>query len=383
MVAIAGYSVVGHAINVLRTGYNRLGSIFSGGGTSLPISVSSKPRKHGREIKKRYNSFTKDNSVVLMPGALPKGCSKDRRARKVEGNHKSMDCDSNQKAREPEKLHRMQDLEQSERKERAKRRKDKKIAQLEKERNNTQAELTRERIQRQQSRLERSFKARQRRHQDAEIWRRRMEKEAMLAAAREEELRQENSTLRDNLQVTDTAFQQACQEREYWRGEMEEEKVQRLRTEETLRQWEELMSKYFPAGDPPPYTSEQLQEPPSVEAQFELYEQKWTVLRAGVDIDGSKIHIVNFYQIPWPVINMTVTHPNQIQPQHVREFLAHPLRSEIYPTLNERQRVRYELMRWHPDKFQNTVVSKVREEDKASAIEASGIICRILTKMLS
>jgi len=40
-----------------------------------------------------------------------------------------------------------------------------------------------------------------------------------------------------------------------------------------------------------------------------------------------------------------------------------------------------ELRRWHSDKFDRIVLSKVREEDKAAAAEVAGLIARVLTDM--
>ena len=296
--------------------------------------------------------------------------------------------------REAEKLWKMEELERREEKESADRWKDQRLAQLEKEKRTAQDELAREKAERKRSRLQWVFQEQQRRHEDEERWKRMMEKDAKMAAEREAKLLQENVMLRNNLQATDNAFRRACNEREHVKREKEEERTKRIRAERSLQQWKELMKKYFPGGQQQQHPPEpQCQQPPpqpqrplSVQAQFELYEEKWSVLRSGVDIDGSKVHLITFSQIPWPVINTTVTNPKQIQREHIQEFLMHPLRGKPNSQgrrKSKKMRVMDELKKWHSDKFDQIVLSKVRPEDKPAAFEAGGRIARILTDMLS
>ena len=94
----------------------------------------------------------------------------------------------------------------------------------------------------------------------------------------------------------------------------------------------------------------------------------------GKDIDGTLVQSLPFFMIPWPVINMTPTDPSQIRPEHVREFIMHPLR-------DKGRKAKEELRRWHPDKFPRVVLSKVREEDKPAVSEAVGMIIRVLTEI--
>lgn len=288
----------------------------------------------------------------------------------------------------------MEELERCEEKERADRWKDQRLAELEKEMRTAKDELAREKVERKRSKLNRVFKEQQRRHEDEERWNQ-ADKDAKTAAERAEKLERENIMLRNNLQVTDNAFRRACDEREHIKQEREEERTKRLRAEESLLRWKDLMKKYFPGGQqreqhppepqdqqPPP----QPQQPLSVQAQFELYEKKWSVLRSGVDIDGTEIPLITFSQIPWPVLNMTVTDPGQIQREHIQEFLMHPLRGRPDSQGKrkpKRARAMDELKKWHSDKFDQIVLSKVRPEDKPAASEAGGNIARILTDMLS
>jgi len=292
--------------------------------------------------------------------------------------------------REAERLWKMSELERREEKERSNRWKDQRLAQLEKEKEDAKSELAREKIERKQSKLQRVFKEQQQRRRDEERWRQLREEDARLAAEREGDLLRENAMLQDNIRATDGAFQRACNEREHMRQEKEGERTRRLRAEESLHRWKDLMKEYFPGGQQEQGQGQQQerlqQQPPSLEAQFELYEKKWEILRSGVDIDGTKIHLIFFSQIPWPVVNMTPADPSQILPGHIQEFLMHPLREKPDASgkiRNRRLKARDELMKWHSDKFDQVVLSKVREEDKQAASEVAGMISRVLTDMMS
>jgi len=289
--------------------------------------------------------------------------------------------------RRSERLWKMMELERQEERDGANRWKDQRLAQLEKEKQAAENELAREKISRKHSKLQRVFKDQEQRKKDEEHWKRLRERDAKLATEREGKLRRENAVLQDNIRATDNAFQRVCSERDHIKQEKEEERARRLRAEEDLRRWKELMEEYFPGGQQGQDRGQQQepqQEPPSLEAQFELYEKKWEILRSGIDIDGTEIHLIYFSQIPWPVVNMTPTDPSQIQPEHIREFLTHRLREKLDASgrRNGRLIAKDELMRWHSDKFDRVVLSKVQEEDKQAASEAAGMIARVLTDML-
>lgn len=295
---------------------------------------------------------------------------------------------------EEDELWKMRELERCEEGESAARWKDRRLAQLERETRIAQSQLAREKIERQHSRLQRVFKEQRRRREDEERWRRQMEKDAKSAAQREENLLRENVILWNNLRATENAFRRARNEREHVREEMEEERVKRLRAEESLERWKELMKEYFPGGQPPRQhpSKPQEQDPPpqphqnlSLRAQFDLYETKWNILRSGIDVDGTKVHLISFSQIPWPVINMIPAHPSQIKPQHIQHFFMHPLGGKPDAQgkgKNKRMRAMDELMRWHSDKFNQIVLSKVRDEDKHAASEVGEMVARILVDML-
>ena len=289
---------------------------------------------------------------------------------------------------EAERLWQMEELERREEKERANTWRDRRLAQLEREKRDAESELARERVDRRRSKLQRLFREQQQRHKEESYWKQLREREAMLAADREANLLRENAILENGLRAMDSAFRRACNERDYMTQEKEEERSRRIRAEESLRRWKELMKECFPEGQQQQHPGRQHEHPceiPSLEAQFEFYERKWEVLRSGVDINGTEVHLIFFSQIPWPVVNMTPTHPSQIQPIHIQEFLTHPLREKPDPSGKRRTtrgKARTELKRWHSDQFNRVVLSKVHKEDKLAASEAAAIVVRVLTDML-
>ena len=417
-----------------------------------PNEQIPKGRKQGRVKRKRYRELAKDNSTTLMPGGFRDGPLKrealhhctsqddhdlgghdsettdeveagpayegrrgrreafvmkqveslmfDKLKRESQFNAKAIServkkqaperqARMRKETMEAERLWKMEELERREEKERANRWRDRRLAQLEREKLVAENELAREKVERKQSRLRQLFEEQQRRHREEGRWKQLREREARLTAEREANLLRENAILEKRLGTTDNAFRRACNERDYMVQEKEEERSRRLRAEESLHRWKELMNGYSPEGQRqqhPDQREQQQQQSPSLGAQFELYEKKWKVLRSGIDIDGTEVHLIFFSQIPWPVINMTPTDPSQIQPEHIQEFLAHPLREKPNASGNGRDmkaKAKDELKRWHSDQFNRFVLPKVREEDKLAAVEAAEIIAKVLINILT
>lgn len=402
-----------------------------------PSGQVSKGRKQGHAERKRHNTPARSNSSVLMPGGFPKDCKGQAgpstqeqcgqgtnvEPAKKEGDLIMREFNSlmfdkslreswfevtavservkaqaaerkaalERETREAERLWKMQESERREKKRRAGRWKDKRLAQLERERNLAQSELAREKLDRKHSKLQRAFQEQEWKRKTDERWKQLMETDAKIAAERERDLLRENAMLRNNLRAKDNAFQRAHHEKEYMKQKREKERAGRLRAEESLCRWKEMMNEYFPRGQQTQqHPGRPLEQPrpeqSPLQAQFELYEKKWEVLRSGVDVNGSKVHRIFFYEIPWPVINMTLTDPSQIRPEHIGEFLVHPDRVK-HDAHGKRKNgkliAKEELKKWHSDKFDSIVLPIVYEEDKAAATEVAGMVARVLTDMLN
>ena len=104
------------------------------------------------------------------------------------------------------------------------------------------------------------------------------------------------------------------------------------------------------------------------------YDNEWDALKSEICERTEPIH---FDQMPWPVL-AHITRPDQITYSAVEEFLLHPLR----PVKSPKDRLRAEIMKWHPDKFDRRILSKVAAEQIDLVREASGHVARILTQMM-
>lgn len=401
---------------------------------------ASKRRKHGRAEPKGYNDLAKGNSTLLIPGSFPGSFNGSLAGSSAQGQRSNLkpiaEEDSlttnvgsllSEKSELEDlseaKARRIRKLEQRRERERLK---DQKLAQLEKEKKDVQSELARERVQRRLSRQERVLKEEQRRQEINDRWKKRVATDARFAAQREENLQWENFALRNDLRMKDTGFLRACNEREYLRQGWEEEKARRLQAEASLHRWKEQMEEYFPRDkrsqpqqpEQPQYEESQAhqsqshqsppQQPqsqesqsqesqsqhqtpqpnqfPSPQAQFELYEVKWEVLRSGIDINGTGVHLINFSQIPWPILDLDPENldPSKFRAENFVKFFLHPLRLKPDSPGKEKSKksiAKSELRRWHSDQFTRIVLSKVQKEYRLVAAEAAGIIARTLTDM--
>lgn len=387
-----------------------------------------KGRKHGRVRRRGYNELARENSIASIPCA-PKNAEHknhhDPEKNPEDSTYEDQDDEFDKLRRESElhfkeiservkaqaperkekmrkekvrreKLRKMQESERRQEKETSDEWKSKRLAQLEREKRAAEDGLAREKIERKQSRLRGVFNEQQRREEAERRWKELREEEVKLAADREANLRREMAVLEEDLWAVDDAFQKARIERNHVEQEREEERAKRLRAEASLYRWKEKMKEYFPgeqqeSQQPPPdqsqgKTQEQAQQLPSVEVQLQLHEKKWEILRSGVDMDGTEVHRIYFWQIPWPVVNKIPTDPSQISPEDIQQFVLHPLRNR--PDVKgkrktKRLRARDELLRWHSDKFHQIVLSKVYEEDRAAASQAAEEVAKVLTAMLA
>jgi hypothetical protein len=83
---------------------------------------------------------------------------------------------------------------------------------------------------------------------------------------------------------------------------------------------------------------------------FSLYDAKWR------EIKKPQAPLVNIdaVQLPWPVLT-----PGEVTETRVREFMLHPQRYA-----HCKDKIRTELLNWHPDKFEARVLPIVRDEER-------------------
>jgi hypothetical protein len=135
---------------------------------------------------------------------------------------------------------------------------------------------------------------------------------------------------------------------------------------------------------------------------YARYEEKWASL-------GS-LKTIRFSDIPWPVYTSALTTPSspysalaqqngpkapkpitsieQLTTTTIAAFILSPFHSE---TKSRKDRIKAELLRWHPDRFNGRFLSKVKDEVLAGAEESErekvkncvGEVARCLSDMLT
>jgi len=128
----------------------------------------------------------------------------------------------------------------------------------------------------------------------------------------------------------------------------------------------------IPASERPSPPPASPPRPPTIAERFELYELKWKILKA-------ESPLVAFEQIPWPVL-IDVKDPEDITKDLVKEFVMHPERPRCAGK-SQKERVRMDLLLWHPDKCQSRLVDKVPTDFQEMTSETVKKIVRILFEL--
>ena len=118
-----------------------------------------------------------------------------------------------------------------------------------------------------------------------------------------------------------------------------------------------------PTPTPPP-------SQPTDADRWNLYEWKWDALKGDVGL-------LVFSQLPWPVLHDVHT-IHDLTPERFSEFLFSAERPG-YEAKTKKERVKNELLRFHPDKYDGKILGKVCVEDHALVKEAVGRVTRFLT----
>ena len=105
-----------------------------------------------------------------------------------------------------------------------------------------------------------------------------------------------------------------------------------------------------------------------------VYEEKWTLLRADV-----QLRPLAFSDIPWPLFGVPAS-AEDITLVRVQEFLCHPQRESVQ-SAGLVKSLRSEMLRWHPDKFNAKMLNKVVEGEREAVMEAAGKVARFLTQL--
>ncbi|KAG2042620.1 hypothetical protein BDR03DRAFT_568177 [Suillus americanus] len=201
--------------------------------------------------------------------------------------------------------------------------------------------------QRQEEEKRRQEEAR-RRQEEA---RRRAEEQARLREQREREL-----------QAKREAFRKAQEEAERRAREQAEQRLREEARRQERQHQEELRRNKAQAD---------------LIAFFQLYDAKWQELKL-----SQKLTSVMLCEMPWPTFQQGCASPDDISRRSMEEFIFHPLRPGM-ETKSRKDRVKVEILRFHPDKFDSNIVHKLRECDREKASEIAGALARILTNMMA
>ncbi|KAI0764014.1 hypothetical protein BD413DRAFT_483245 [Trametes elegans] len=104
---------------------------------------------------------------------------------------------------------------------------------------------------------------------------------------------------------------------------------------------------------------------------FEEHERRWTTIAA--------LDVLSWALFPWPMLKPP-SDPEQITYVEVQAYVLSPHHpGDKAP----KERIKDYLRRWHPDRFETKLLSKVREGERETVKEGAGAVARHLNKLLS
>ncbi|OCH85061.1 hypothetical protein OBBRIDRAFT_342603 [Obba rivulosa] len=115
----------------------------------------------------------------------------------------------------------------------------------------------------------------------------------------------------------------------------------------------------------------------AIEQTLTVYDGKWDTLLH----PPSNLGPIPFHTVPWPTFH-TVTGPDDITHDRVSEFIFHPLRRSMQHK-TRRDRLKIELVRWHPDKFNGRTLPRIFVPDQARVGEVAQAVAKCLTHIKS
>jgi len=132
-----------------------------------------------------------------------------------------------------------------------------------------------------------------------------------------------------------------------------EEEAWQRRQEEMARKQQEAFKREQERQDRERLDRESRNVPSSqVSTLWQQYEQKWDQLR-----DKEHIH---WMHIPWPMIKRP-SEPEDINVNGIGAFVLSPHHSQ---DKSDKDRLKEQLRRWHPDRFETKVLKRVVEGEK-------------------
>ncbi|KAG2067125.1 hypothetical protein BDR04DRAFT_1028392, partial [Suillus decipiens] len=105
---------------------------------------------------------------------------------------------------------------------------------------------------------------------------------------------------------------------------------------------------------------------------FEHHRGQWDKLTSGV------LGVLNWDDFPWPVFKRP-SGPDDVTTPCITAYML----SALHPTdKSPKDRIKDNIRRWHPDRFETQLLPKVKESDRDIVREAAGTVVRVLNDLL-
>ncbi|ESK92341.1 hypothetical protein Moror_4626 [Moniliophthora roreri MCA 2997] len=112
---------------------------------------------------------------------------------------------------------------------------------------------------------------------------------------------------------------------------------------------------------------------------FDLYDLKWAIIRR-----ECKEHEVpsdlSFHQLPWPTVG-EVYMPDHLSFQNVEAFVLSGARRGVWLGKSWKERIRLEMLKWHPDRFCAQVLPLVRASDRDATVQGANRVTGYLNSI--
>ena len=113
---------------------------------------------------------------------------------------------------------------------------------------------------------------------------------------------------------------------------------------------------------------------------WDYYEARWKKCMASEPFDS----LLKFRDIPWPVFDIpTVT--EHLTTGNISVFLLYGIHGDdgITESKLRKERIREALLRWHPDKFEGKMGSRLDPREREMVAEGVGIVVRCLNQLMA
>ncbi|KAH9962241.1 hypothetical protein BC827DRAFT_1130738, partial [Russula dissimulans] len=107
---------------------------------------------------------------------------------------------------------------------------------------------------------------------------------------------------------------------------------------------------------------------------YENHENKWRQLRDSDDLD------LGWNSFAWPVFKRPFE-PEDMTTSAISAYVFSKYAPDA-DTKSDKDRVKYHLKRWHPDRFELRILPRVVEEEREKVKAGAGFVVRMLNELL-